>query len=189
MVIIMGKITLALIDYIMCQSCNHAYLMQAFWQNIHCTHSPQLWLSFSYIIYTMQYYYIMIFPAPIYTSWQEVDEKRLYIHIICLCYIVYDLGSNLPFMIHVEELAYQLIYGVLGLDFYVDGKKECQKEQNTTRDGDQLGNRQLTSMIIRSSIRNSILKWMMQSLIFFKQFICRRFVAFPKQRILGQVLG
>ena len=39
-------------------------------------------------------------------------------------------------MIHVEELAYQLIDGVLGLDFYVDGEEERQKEQNTTRDGD-----------------------------------------------------
>ena len=132
MVIIMGKITLALIDYIMCQSCNHAYLMQAFWQNIHCTHSPQLWLSFSYIIYTMQYYYIMIFPAPIYTSWQEVDEKRLYIHIICLCYIVYDLGSNLPFMIHVEESTYKLIYSMFGSDFNPYCEKKGQEKQNTT---------------------------------------------------------
>ena len=61
-------------------------------------------------------------------------------------------------MIHVEELAYQLIDGVFGLDFYVDREEKGQKEQNTTRDGDQLRHRQLTSMIIGSSVWNSILK-------------------------------
>ena len=61
-------------------------------------------------------------------------------------------------MIHVEELAYKLIDCVLSFDFYVDGEEKRQKEQNTTRDGDQLWYRQLTSMIIGSSIWNSILK-------------------------------
>ena len=65
---------------------------------------------------------------------------------------------DLPFVIHVEELAYQLIYSMFGLDFYIDGKEECQKEQNTTRDGYQLWYRQLTSMIIGSSVWNSILE-------------------------------
>ena len=61
-------------------------------------------------------------------------------------------------MVHVEELAYQLIDRMFCLDFDVDGKEECQKEQNTTGDGDQLRNRQFTSMIIGSSVGNSVLK-------------------------------
>ena len=64
----------------------------------------------------------------------------------------------LPFMVHVEELAYQLIDRMFCLDFDVDGKEECQKEQNTTGDGDQLRNRQFTSMIIGSSVWNSVLQ-------------------------------
>lgn len=68
-------------------------------------------------------------------------------------------------MIHVEELAYQLVDCVFGLDFHIDGKKECQKEQNTTRDCDELGNSQLTSMVIGSSIGNSVLEIIESTLV------------------------
>ena len=72
-------------------------------------------------------------------------------------------------MIHVEKLAYQLIDCMLGLDFDVDCQKECKKEQNTTRNGDQFGNCKLTSMIIRGSVRNTILKHS-NKLLFFHSF-------------------
>ena len=59
--------------------------------------------------------------------------KSAYIRsIIYLCYIVYNLGSNLPFMIHVEESTYKLIYSMFGSDFNPYSEKKGQEKQNTT---------------------------------------------------------
>ena len=58
--------------------------------------------------------------------------KALIYAVLYTYYIVYDLGSNLPFMIHVEESTYKLIYSMFGSDFDPYSEKKGQEKQNTT---------------------------------------------------------
>lgn len=44
------------------------------------------------------------------------------------------LGVVVPFMVHVEEFAEELVDGVLGLKFHVHGQEEGGEEENGTRE-------------------------------------------------------
>ena len=47
-------------------------------------------------------------------------------------YIYASTFTNLPFMIHVEESTYKLIYSMFGSDFNPYSEKKRQEKQNTT---------------------------------------------------------
>ena len=62
-------------------------------------------------------------------------------------------------MVHVEELAYELVDGVLGFDFDVHRQKKSQEEADSTGQSDQLWRAQLAGPVVAGiPIWNTLLK-------------------------------
>ena len=54
----------------------------------------------------------------------------------------------LPFVVHVEELADELVDGVLGLELDVHGEEEGGEEEDGAREADQLRRAQLSRLVL-----------------------------------------
>ena len=59
----------------------------------------------------------------------------------------------LPFVVHVEELADELVDGVLGLELDVHGEEEGGEEEDGAREADQLGRAQLAGLVLVRVVR------------------------------------
>ena len=59
----------------------------------------------------------------------------------------------LPFVVHVEELADELVDGVLGLELDIHGEEEGGEEEDGAREADQLGRAQLAGLVLVRVVR------------------------------------
>ena len=64
-----------------------------------------------------------------------------------------QLTVLLPFVVHVEELADELVDGVLGLALDVHGEEEGGEEEDGAREADQLGRAQLAGLVLVRVVR------------------------------------
>ena len=60
---------------------------------------------------------------------------------------------SLPFVVHVEEFADELVDGVLGLQLDVHGEEEGREEEDGAREADQLGRAQLAGLVLVRVVR------------------------------------